>query len=319
MKYLLTSILCSCCTTICAQISVQHVSRQPYNKYVVRQHNRNSTFYLSEFDKDTALPLIIFVQGSGSASLFTQAPSGNTTANYGHINLTYLAKGKAKLLIVEKPGVNYLSKGDSINPVFDQLFSLQSWTDEIIEAVRYIESHEKINKSRIMIVGHSEGGLVAAKVAASLQTSHFTILSGEGPSQLYSLYKLAQDSTFFYTPGSPTAPLDSMRDTWIAILSDPKSTTKKFWGLSYKRWNSFLQTSVTDQLSAYEGKIKVIQGTDDKNVYPESATVLYTSLLSKGRRVQLNMIAGADHSFKANGKDLWDEVLADVVEWFLGE
>lgn len=92
-------------------------------------------------------------------------------------------------------------------------------------------------------------------------------MAGEGPSQLYSLYKFAKDGTFFNTEehNMPTAEqrLQYLTEQWNDILSDPENTEKKFWGLSYLRWSSLLKTSVIDELSQYDGKILLVQGTTD--------------------------------------------------------
>lgn len=78
-------------------------------------------------------------------------------------------------------------------------------------------------------------------------------------------------------------------DKWKDILDNPYNTEKKFWGFTYLRWSSLLKTSVTDELTNYNGKILIVQGTADKAVYPESAIIAYTTLLSKQRNIKLEL------------------------------
>jgi len=325
MKAYLLLIL-SLNTLICfgQSISKQKISRQPYFKYqFADKSNKDTTdYYLSEFNGNTILPLIIYIQGSGSTSLFHKDTADKILPDFGHISWAYEAMGKVKLLIVEKPGVHFLDQNQD-NPNFDINFSLDSWSARIIKIIRNVIETEKIDTSKIMVVGHSEGGIVAAKVAKELgkKISHVTIMAGEGPSQLYSLYNLAISGEFFNATGkSIEQRIDSLTKTWELIQKAPLSTDKKFWEFSYLRWSSFLKTSVIDLLSNYDGKTLIIQGEADKNVFPESARVLYTSLLSKGKNVSLKMIPNAEHSFRIlNDPDIngWQMVIKDSIKWFL--
>ncbi|MGO4710762.1 alpha/beta hydrolase family protein [Chryseobacterium sp. 2TAF14] len=230
---------------------------------------------------------------------------------------------KYRVLIVEKPGVKYLQTGQSSN--FDKNFSLENWSNTIINAINYIVQNEKIDNTKILLAGHSEGGVVVSRVANLMKgkISNVAIMAGEGPSQLYSLYKFADDGTFFNTKehNMPTSEerINYVKQKWADILADPTNTKKKFWGFTYLRWSSLLKTSVIDELSNYNGKIFLLQGTADKAVYPESAIVSYTALLSKGKDVELVKIENADHAFNIMNHpetDGWKMVIEKIINWF---
>lgn len=234
-----------------------------------------------------------------------------------------VAQEKYRLLVVEKPGVKYLQTGPSIT--FDKKFSLESWSHTIVDAISYTLRNENILDDKVLIAGHSEGGVVAARIARIMEdkTPDVAILAGEGPSQLYSLYKFADEGVFFNTK-EHNMPVSQQRisyveNKWKEILAEPGNTDKKFWGFTYQRWSGFLTTSVIDELSGYKGKILIVQGTADKAVYPESAIIAYTSLLSRGRNVQLQLIENADHSFNVeNSPDIdgWKLAIHKTIEWF---
>jgi dipeptidyl aminopeptidase/acylaminoacyl peptidase len=110
-----------------------------------------------------------------------------------------------------------------------------------------------------------------------------------------------------------------LTDKWKDILANPNSTDKMFWGFTYLRWSSMLRTSVIDELTKYNGKILITQGTLDKAVYPETAISSYTALLSKGKQVELELIEKADHSFNISDKpdiDGWKFVIEKIIKWF---
>jgi predicted esterase len=302
---------------------VEFLPDHPYDKYELSTGQDSITFYLSVSSKEGKLPLLVFVQGSGMHSLFTRAADGRIHPEYGHMPWFDAAKEECRILIVEKPGVKYLQAGAS--KAFDREFSLENWSATIIRAIDYARTDAQIDATKVYLAGHSEGGVVAARVARTMQdkVAKVAILAGEGPSQLYSLYKFAEDGTYFNTPehGMPT-PAERTKyltETWSAILADPNNTEKKFLGFTYLRWSSMLRTSVLEELVSYTGKILLVQGTADKNVHPETATIAYTSLLTKGKNVDLELIEHADHSFSIAdppGTDGWRMVLERTLAWF---
>lgn len=294
-----------------------------FDKYELKKDKDTVTFYLSTTSSKSNLPLIVYVQGSGMNSLFTKSKSGKIRSEYGHSVWSIVAEEKYRILIVEKPGIKYLQSGTS--KTFDQRFSLESFSNNIVKAINYTIKNEKIDASKVLIAGHSEGGIVASSVANLMKgkISNVAIMAGEGLSQLYSLYKFADDGTFFNTKehDMPTSEqrIKYVTDKWKDILSNPNSTDKKFWGFTYLRWSSMLKTSVIDELTNYNGKILILQGTEDKAVYPETAIASYTTLLSKGRNVELDLIEKADHSFNISNQpkvDGWKYVIENIIKWF---
>jgi dipeptidyl aminopeptidase/acylaminoacyl peptidase len=57
-------------------------------------------------------------------------------------------------------------------------------------------------------------------------------------------------------------------------------------------------------------------------VHPETAIISFTTLLSKGKDVELEIVEGADHSFSISGDsslDGWKFTLTKITDWFLKE
>lgn len=302
---------------------IEFLPNLPYDKYELKTNQDTITFYLSVTSSKSNLPLIVYVQGSGMNSLFTKSQNGQIRPEYGHMTWYNAGQEKYRILVVEKPGVKYLQSGPSKN--FDTKFSLESFSNSIVSAINYTTQNEKIDTTKILIAGHSEGGIVASRVANLMKNkiSNVAVMAGEGLSQLYSLYKFADDGTFFNTKehNMPTSEqrIKYLTDKWKDILANPKSTDKMFWGFTYLRWSSMLKTSIIDELANYNGKILIIQGTSDKAVHPENAISSYTALLSKGRQIELELIEKADHSFNISDKpeiDGWKYVIEKIIKWF---
>ncbi|RYD96547.1 MAG: hypothetical protein EOP54_13450 [Sphingobacteriales bacterium] len=323
MKFrIIISFLLSANLLFAQKAKIDFLPDQPYDKYELKTQKDTLTFYLSVTSHKENLPLIVYVQGSGMNSLF-ENKNGQIVATSGHMTWFNAGKEKYRCLVVEKPGVNYLQKGTST--AFDKKFSLENWSNTIVTAINYVVQNEKIDTNKILLAGHSEGGVVASRVANLMQDkiSNVAIMAGEGPSQIYSLYKFADEGIFFNTKehNMPTAAerINYLKEKWSDILADPTNTDKKFWGFTYLRWSSFSKTSVIDELANYNGKILILQGTADKAVYPESAIVSYTSLLSKGKNINLIEVANADHSLNMPDQpeiDGWQLVIEKIINWF---
>lgn len=303
-------------------LSIEKVNRNPYFKYIIGHEDDEITYYLSEFHKEKELPLIVYVHGSGYQSLF--AKNGESIVpTSGHISLPYIAQDKAKVLIIEKPGVDFLDQvlPNERNNEFDEKFSLENWSERIEVVIEHVFSTEKIDASKIMLIGHSEGGVVVARLANMMKEriANVCIMAGEGPSQLYSLYSLARSGEFFKDKGeTPDERTSYVLKMWKEIQSKSNSTEHFFWGFSYLRWHSFLSTSVMDELEDFPNSVLIIQGDQDKNVNPETASILFTDLTSKGIDVGLVTIENADHSFSnAQNSSGWDAALKQAIEWFL--
>lgn len=301
-------------------VKKQIIPAQPFIKYSIDTGLVNCVFYLSESQSKKKLPLVVYIHGSGSSSLFAKRGE-RVVSQHGAGTWYDVANEKYRVLLIEKPGVNHLQQ-DRANEAFDKQFSLENWSKRIADCIQYVLRNEPVDSSRLLIAGHSEGGVVAASVASLLPhlASHVAILAGEGPSQLYSLYRLAEEETFFKNPNDQNAAgTDSLWKVWREIEKNPLATNQKFWGFTYLRWSSFLKTSVLDKLNDYNGKIYIVQGLEDRKVHPESAKILYVCLRSKFRNATLKLIPEANHSFSMKNepqKDGWQMVIEEITHWF---
>ena len=172
-------------------------------------------------------------------------------------------------------------------------------------------------------MGHSEGGLVAARVAARLTgVTHVALLAGGGPTQLFDLLQLARAGTFFSDVSADPGEREAyVRVQWDSIRTDPESATRSFFGHPYRRWSTFLADSPIDALKEIAAKVFLAQGELDRAVTRESFEVLAAQLTAAGRAPTVHLVPGADHSFALTSasppRDGWAEMLGAVLRWFL--
>lgn len=302
---------------------------QPYSKFTTRDRlGRQITFYLSEAAAASRkpLPLVLFVEGSGCGSRFEER-AGRILSAGGHIVAADVFKDKARVLVVEKPGVKYLDqppRGDCRTAAeFNREHTLERWAEANEAAIRAVRRFPSISQNKMLVVGHSEGGLVACRIARDSPSivTHVASLAGGGASQLFDILSLARQGVFFdQVSPDPEARVQYVLNEWKSIEADPGSAEKFFFGFAYRRWSTFLASSPIEELSASRANIYIAQGTEDKAVEPVSADTLYAQLTAKNRSVTYDRVKGANHSFRIKEQptvDGWQELFERIAEWFL--
>ncbi|HKS26770.1 MAG TPA: alpha/beta hydrolase [Pyrinomonadaceae bacterium] len=105
-------------------------------------------------------------------------------------------------MVVEKPGVKYLSQpsgGCKDSKEFNVEHTLVRWAEAVEASIRAARKLPRLSTDRTLVAGHSEGGLVACRVARDLPqiVTHVATLAGSGLSQLFDLVLLARKGEFF--------------------------------------------------------------------------------------------------------------------------
>jgi predicted peptidase len=288
--------------------------------------DRVITFYvfepsLNDQPSSTKLPVILYIQGSGSQSVFTRVERDGTSiagASGGQGIIRKVARDRAIVVITEKPGVKFLERpsrpgsAEEGSQLFRDEHTLPRWTTAVHAALNATLTLPNADASRVLVVGHSEGGLVAS-------------VAGGGPTQLYDLLELARSGTMCGSkPRSSDECVDWLLAQWSDVLKAPESANDFFLGHPHRRWTSFLATSPLDELKKTSARVFIAQGTDDTAVYPPSADVLFATLKAANRDVTYARVPG-DHAFMTSAAptpaspDGWEAIHARVVNWFLAD
>ncbi len=305
----------------------------PYERYTVPDSlGREITFYLSRPPAARAgarLPVVLFVQGSGSQSLFRRY-EGMVVGGYQDLLLD-AADGRIRVLAVEKPGVQFLDfptrpgEAEEGSEEFLREHTLERWAEANVAALRATRALAGIDRGRTLVLGHSEGGLVAARVAAELpDVTHVASLSRGGPTQLFDLVLSRSRPRPDDSPGDAGRRVEALYREWEQIRADPDSTTRFWMGHPYRRWSSFLQASLTEELLRTQARVYVAHGTRDGSTPVTSHDVLVAELRARGRDVVAERVEGADHTFAQPGEPPASAggmraLFQRIVAWFLAE
>jgi dienelactone hydrolase len=299
----------------------------PFERFVTKdKFGRRITAYLSVARGKEPRPLAVFVLGSGPQSLFQK--HGDRVGGGLHYVMLDAARNRVRVLVVEKPGVKFLDMPkrpgatEGASREFVEEHTLPRWAEAVGAALRAAHSLPDVDSSRTLALGHSEGGIVAARVAAeNPRVTHVASLAGGGPNQLFDLAELARRGDFGDPKADARARVQAVYDGWAKIQRDAQSADKVLWGHPYRRWSSFLASSTGEELARSKVRIYLAHGTDDKQSHVVTQDVLYADLLARGRDVTAERLEGADHGFYAKGERGYPagmkDVLGRVVDWFL--
>jgi erythromycin esterase len=302
----------------------------PFDRYTTRDgFDRTVTYYLSRPPARSTgrLPVALFIQGSGCDSVFSRV---DDKVHGGLQNLLLEAgKGRLRVLVVEKPGVAFgtVSKragsAEGGSAEFRREHTLPRWVEAVNAALRATHRLEDIDWTRTLVVGHSEGGIVAAHLASSNPlASHVALLAGGGPTQLFDLCELAsQVRPSDHSPAEAQSRVAEVRRGWAKVQAEPDSADKLWLGHPHRRWASFLKTSTLEGLLGSRAPVFAAHGTADQAVPVASFDLLRAELTARGRDLVASRLEGRDHAFRKPDDVPGDlsgpqDVFGRVVSWY---
>src|SRR5579863_8961917 len=130
---------------------------------------RQEDHLLCKWRPSQRLPVVVSVLGSGAYSNFIQR---NGQILDAHRTQREVFGTKAHVLIVEKPGVEFLeqhpNQGTSVEGSleFRREHTLERWSEAVSAALRAARSLPLADQTKSLLIGHSEGGITVARVAA---------------------------------------------------------------------------------------------------------------------------------------------------------
>lgn len=282
-------------------------------------------------------PLLIFIHGSGNHPTFVYHKD---LKSYNRAAFLEIEKYKDKfhIIYVSKPGVPLFdtiqkdlvnfSTSYPTNKEFTENYSLE-WRAEtasliIDKAIKLLP----IETSKIIVIGHSQGGQVAPKVAVlNKKVTHCVMLNCNSLNHLYDFILqerlAAQKGEKSFEESQKN--IDSLFADYKKIFAEPNSKTKFFDEETYYRWVSFSDETPLENMLKLKIPIYLIAGGKDilssvtmntdyaqieflrygktnltYKVYPNANHYLQDELIDNGKATLVN---------------LKPKIFADIVEW----
>lgn len=253
-------------------------------------------------------PLVLYIQGSGCVPPFMGlgTPTRLSTI-YSWLPLA--RSGRYAVMAVDKP---YQSDEPQKGPfgsaigcagAFNAHFSYDAWLRTLRQAVQHALRRPEVDARRVLVIGVSEGGQMAAGLARALpEVTDVVLVGANGPTQLYDFA-----ANIYRSSDSDEVKLLRLQEldaTFSAISADPKSTTKFAWGHPYLRWSSFFAQSTAENLAHSTARVYLASGMQDNSVPILSTEAMYARLRAQGRDVTFRRVPLAGHSLVPDGRPM---------------
>jgi dienelactone hydrolase len=314
------SIVWSCCFLAAAGAqeigSPESIPGTPFERrVVVDSSDRKITYYISR-PKSGSAPIMLVIQGSGCTPVLTLRQGRASSSIY---SLEKFARdGKFTVVAVEKPFSGITPQGgvaQGCSDAFNADFTADSWRNALQAALNDARKMSWVDHTRTLVLGSSEGAVMASVMAANDQKITDVIsISGSGTTQLFDFIAEAYRSCF-----DTSACLAEIVRNVAEIKSDPYSSTKFAWGHPYKRWTSFFSVDPSDLLLKSKARVYIATGTADDSVPAVSQEVVVAKLLAAGRDVTVRRVPDGTHSLNRRNAKNWDDLdreLVAALEWF---
>ncbi len=297
------------------------VKGHPFRKYsTVDELDRRIKFFLSEpLGAAKELPLVVYVQGTGCSSHFMQRQD-RISSGIGAVMYDVFL-GKARVLIVDKPGVEFLDDQgqspmqESCRPQFFHEHTLDRWAEAIAASIRSAHTLPSVDPASTLVVGHSEGGMVAVTVSNVLPSvTHVASLAGGGPNHLYVVAEYLRRQDF--------DPEGLVYDCWDQVQDDPQSTTRFCFDHPFRHLSGFYRTSLIEECLKSNAHLYLVHGSADELNFVAGFDVMRAELEANGRSAVYERLEGADHALNLPSQAAPEGLVAvfgRLATWFLGK
>lgn len=286
---------------------------------------------------DKKKPLLLFIHGSGNEPTFAYQPDLKTYSWKGFLEIEKY-KDQFHVICVNKPGIplfDTIQKNPQnfqtsypLNAEFIKKYSLE-WRAKaasliINEAIKLLP----VDQSKILVIGHSQGGQVAPKIAVlNKKVTHVVVLNSNSLNHLYDfvlqerLAAFKGEQTFEITQKN----IDSLFSDYKKIFAEPNNINKNWNDETYFRWASFSDETPLENMLKLKIPIYVIAGGKDiwGSFIMNTDYVQIEFLKHKKTNLIYQVYPNANHflqdEIEENGKikyvDLKPKIFESIINW----
>jgi hypothetical protein len=224
---------------------------------------------------DSRFPAILLIAGSGNGdrdgnqkklemNIYKDLADFFTAE--GFVTLRYDKRG------IGQSGGSFLETG-----VFDLI-------DDAVDCVRFLKSHPKVDPERILIVGHSEGAIIAPAVYKEIPVAGLVLLAGAADAnrnisamQTEQLYKELEQKRgimgWFYRTFNLSKKVKKQNEKLISRIMESDKDVMRIKGMKQNaKWlREFMNFDISDYLAGVTCPVLAITGEKDIQVPPEDA------------------------------------------------
>ena len=275
---------------------------------LTRADGSEITFYL---EKKESRSLLVLMQGSDC----------NSVAHSKVINDRFAAViGDADVLTVEKYGlarsVSWNGSGDSPEcpASYYEHDSPQQRAEDYLQVMSWLD--DRFDYDRIILLGGSEGALVAAMVASRSEAVS-AVISLNGGGRFF-----IDDVLHSMQLELPPEAFEEAKQgfmTFKTTVEDAEDMDLVMSGHGFRWWKSMLAADQTELLLSVSAPLLIIQSELDRSVSPALAYDQAQTLKKKKHNVEFLTVKGVDHGFHdPSGNDRTNQVVSSIRDWLIG-
>lgn len=247
-----------------------------FSHYTIHDHKlKTFQIHLASSDSTAKKPLLVYLDGSGNFPLYYKKKSGNYSTSIP-LDIRKYEKD-FHILLISKPGIPFRDSLQTSpsgrrfypeNETYTNLYSLNWRAGAAAKAINFISRKIPVDKSKIVVMGYSEGSQVAPRVAVlNKKVTHVVSIVGNAMPQLYDFITNVrldiERKKLSAAEGQKV--IDSLYSEFDKIFADPMSVKKKWYGETYLKWSSFNKKSPLENMLELNIPILYIAAGKDHN------------------------------------------------------
>jgi esterase/lipase len=286
--------------------------------------------------------ILIFFHGSGAVPLFSESIKIDTlriVENGEPKNKIQTSKmigtcvpfdlekipNEYIFVVISKKGVPFLDLNKQYKPgknfYENEGLDYRVWQGD--KVINNITKQLIKNPTKVVIIGHSEGSDVVAKLGhKNKKVTHIGFWAGGGNTQYYDfalfIQKDVQSGKIPQEEANKS--LDSLFIEIKNIESDPNNTEKQWLGNSYRRWTKFTEPSIDNLIKVTKPIFVAIAGKDESVPMESSLLIPIEFIRSKKDNLTFKIYPEYNHSFAIPLKsedEEWSWEFMNVFEDFM--
>jgi predicted esterase len=264
----------------------------------------NAIFYHFELGSPTENSAVVFfVSGSGCASV-----RDRFSRYFNPIKHQF----DAHVFVLQKRGIEENSNGNNCPTDF---IHTDYFDQTVADQVAFIDHHLEsrvVSPRAVVLMGASEGAVVAAKIASTnTRITHLALIGSGGQTVRKNLQLLSKNVWY----------MRNVETQLSNIEKEPNREDLSVWGHSYKYWSSLLDVDIGSLLMSLDIPIVLAMGEKDESVPIETAHELQKKFSEKGKsNLYFYSFPDSDHRLYnrrnnvSHAKDFLEGMLKSVQE-----
>ncbi|MCL1965179.1 MAG: alpha/beta fold hydrolase [Firmicutes bacterium] len=264
------------------------------------------------------LPAVVLVHGSG--------PNDRDETAGGSAIFRDLAQGLSShgIAVLRYDKRSYqMDRGLFILPAeeYEKMTMTQDTIEDAVAAVNLLKADPRIDPDRVFVIGHSQGAILAGRIQEEANASGLVLLAGT----MRPLWQVVLEQLEAVDYEALGLDQEIIAGEIALARAIPNMTEAETYGLTsttiapYLLWEA-AQHDLKAVYDACDAPMLILQGTEDKNVFPDRDYPLWEAFAKDHpeKDIELHLYEGLDHHFTRGDEVVFSgEALADIIAWIL--